>query len=428
MGRAALLGYATITVGNLIFLAVDYLLYPQQFAVLATARAVVIATCLVCAIVTASASQLGYLAGSLCLAVATLDVLAVNFLAMDGSTRYVFFIPLVFLFAANFIPSTFFLTLVQSLAGTALYLCSALLSPAPPSGGVLAFNLAVLATSSGVSAFTVLLKNGAFRREWELAQSLEQKAQELQKANHELQQAALDLRAADRAKNEFFANVNHELRTPLTMVLAHTDLAEARLVELGVHDVLEHIKKSRRSGLRLAELVADMLDMTRLESKKMVLEIKRVDLRDLSQNMATDIAELAARKKVRLKLQVEDDGGGAFSVDGDAKQLDRVLINLLTNALKFTGPDGLVTLALRSSGEHVIMEVADTGAGISAKALPHIFERGYQELRSSINVGEGLGIGLYLVKLIVEAHQGEIRVVSREGEGTRMSVLLKRAS
>lgn len=225
------------------------------------------------------------------------------------------------------------------------------------------------------------------------------------------------LQALDKAKSRFFANVSHELRTPLTLSLAPVQALleepEERLDE-GQRDQLQLVE---RNGLRLLRLVDDLLELSKAEAASLKLRSKRLDLRDFVSQLVEQIAPLAARKQLQLVLE---DAPPLEPVAADPDHLERVLLNLVGNAIKFTPEGGRIVVRVREEGGRAWVEVEDNGPGIPSDQLEEVFERFHQVDASSTRVHGGTGIGLALVKELVELHGGEAYARSKPGEGTKV--------
>ena len=229
---------------------------------------------------------------------------------------------------------------------------------------------------------------------------------------------------ANRAKDDFLATVSHELRTPLTAILGWTRmLRTGAVVEAAVPRALETVERNARVQ---AQLIEDILDVSRIVSGKMRVEIRRLDLRSAVQ-AAVDAAGPAAQAKgVELVADICD---GVVECFADPGRLQQICSNLLANAIKFTPRGGLVTAQLRREGSgdgaSGTISIVDTGAGISPNFLPHVFERFRQEDSSMTRSQGGLGLGLAIVRHLVELHGGRVEAFSEgEGRGARFVVWL----
>jgi PAS domain S-box-containing protein len=228
-----------------------------------------------------------------------------------------------------------------------------------------------------------------------------------------------EARQAVRARDEVVSVVSHDLRNPLNTIVLSAQMALSVLEEGGDGEAAAgRIRAVLRSAARMDRLVQDLLDITRIESGRLVLDCRPVQVAPLLDDARDSLAPLAAEAGQRLAVEVEE---GVPPVYGDRDRLHQVLSNLVGNALKFTPRGGEVVLRARPGEGRVVLSVADTGAGIPARDLPHVFDRFWQARRTD---RRGLGLGLPIVKGIVEAHGGEVWAESREGAGTTVSFAL----
>jgi two-component system phosphate regulon sensor histidine kinase PhoR len=231
-----------------------------------------------------------------------------------------------------------------------------------------------------------------------------------------------ELRRLEAVRRDFVVNASHELRSPLTTVRAAAETlstigddakASARFIEL-----------IQRNAERLANLIDDLLELARIESRELKLELEAMDLAGVVDRIVSQHAHRAQLKHITLHHELE----GAPHVRADRRALEHVLGNLVDNALKYC-PDG-AAVAIRASVEHgrVRVDVTDTGPGIPAVHLPRVFERFYRvDAGRSRELG-GSGLGLSIVKHLVEAMDGTVSVESRAGAGTTFSFTLARAT
>ena len=229
--------------------------------------------------------------------------------------------------------------------------------------------------------------------------------------------ANVRLRELDRAKSRFFANLSHELRTPLTLAVAPIDALLESTTTVLTDNQRDNLELARRSALRLLKLVDDLLALSRLEAAALVLKIATVDLRGLARRIVDEVEPLAQRKQIRVCLVP---GPPVPAVKGDIEQLDRVFLNLLANALKFTAEGGTVTVTVGFAADEVEVQIEDTGIGIPPDQLERVFERFHQVDGSATRAVGGTGIGLSLVKELMELHGGSVRAESELGAGTTM--------
>lgn len=245
---------------------------------------------------------------------------------------------------------------------------------------------------------------------------------DLQQTKVSLEQAVADLRESDRLKSQFFNNITHELRTPLTMILSPLDgILEGQMGHLAPEQ-RPYLEPIRRNALKLLKLINDLLDVARIEDGHMRLRVERADLRALLQDVIEHARPLAARKSIQMELSVRSLRDDVFV---DVEQLERVIVNLVSNALKFTDPGGRIVVWLQAGADGVHIGVQDNGIGIAEDKRSRIFERFSQADGSITRRYGGTGIGLALAKEIVELHGGSVTVTSSPGEGSEFVVHLR---
>jgi signal transduction histidine kinase/ActR/RegA family two-component response regulator len=223
--------------------------------------------------------------------------------------------------------------------------------------------------------------------------------------------------AASRVKDEFLATLSHEIRTPLNAVLGWTRILKSRSLDgKTLNRAIEVIDRNATVQLTL---VSDLLDMSRIATGKLRLAIAPVDLEPVALGAIDVIKPAADAKGVHIDIDLHS----VPPVNGDADRLSQVVWNLLSNAVKFTEHGGTVTVSLKVKSGHVTLAVADTGQGIDPTFLPHVFERFTQSDSSASRRHGGLGLGLALVRELVELHGGTVRVDSAGiGHGTTFTV------
>jgi len=249
-------------------------------------------------------------------------------------------------------------------------------------------------------------------REFSLRFQLDQNREALEESNRRLKEL-------DEVKSRFFANISHELRTPLTLLLAPL---EALLQRPGLEDaVRDQLQTMHSNGMRLLKLINDLLALVRLESGRMEVKREPLQIAEFIHGLANAARQVADDKRLLLEVNV-DSALGAQLVDRD--KLEKIILNLLFNALKFTPSGGRVGLSATREGEFLQIVVADNGMGISRQNLQQIFGRFWQADDSSRRKYQGVGIGLSLVKELVEIQGGSVAVESEEGKGAKFTVRL----
>lgn len=225
---------------------------------------------------------------------------------------------------------------------------------------------------------------------------------------------------ANRSKDEFLATLSHELRTPLNAMLGWSQLM--RTTPMDGSEITRALSAIERNVRLQSQLVDDLLDMSRIASGKMRIEIQRVNLLSVVESAIETARPAAAAKEIRLQPSLDSSAG---TIAGDPVRLEQVVWNLLSNAVKFTPKGGHVRIVLERVNSHVEIRVSDDGLGIASEFLPHVFDRFRQAESSATRPFGGLGIGLALVKHIVELHGGVATATSPGlGHGATFSVCL----
>jgi two-component system, OmpR family, phosphate regulon sensor histidine kinase PhoR len=229
------------------------------------------------------------------------------------------------------------------------------------------------------------------------------------------------IRQVEASHKEFVSNVSHELRNPLASVKAMVETLEDGVIE-GNPVAKDFLERIHRDIDRMNHLVNDLLELSRLESGQLALQISPLELRPLVEEVRLRFSALAEAREVLVEADLPP---GLPQVRGDREKLQQVLINLVENALKFTPASSRITLSAQAQNGMVEVKVMDTGAGIAQEHLPHIFERFYKVDRARRDGGTGLGLAI--VKQIVEAHRGEVWVESQEGVGSAFTFTVPQA-
>jgi signal transduction histidine kinase/CheY-like chemotaxis protein len=245
-------------------------------------------------------------------------------------------------------------------------------------------------------------------------------AQEREKLLNAERSARAEVERISLLKDEFLATLSHELRTPLSAILGWSQVLLSRTAENSeMHQGLETITRNARAQ---SQLIEDLLDMNRIVSGKIRLDVQRVDLLPIIDAVLDSVRPSVEAKAIALRRTIDP---GAGVVLGDPNRLQQVVWNLLTNAVKFTPKGGKIDIVLQRVNSHVEISVHDDGCGISAEFLPHLFERFRQADSSSTRKHGGLGLGLSIVKQLVELHGGTVQAESRGlGQGAAFTVKL----
>lgn len=239
----------------------------------------------------------------------------------------------------------------------------------------------------------------------------------------ELEQKNLMLVEADRMKTDFFSNITHELRTPLTLMIAPLQ----RLQRLyppeaeGKEGLNEELGGIYDNALRLLKLINNLLDLASADAGRLRFNTQEFSLKVFTERLLHSVNNMAHQGGVTVNRVYDAD---VELVSADQDKMEKILLNLLFNAVKFTPTGGSVTLVTRESGGNIIFEVADTGVGISTQNLPFIFDRFWQADSSATRRHPGTGLGLALVKELVEMMSGRVGASSEIGKGTTMEVVI----
>ncbi len=222
----------------------------------------------------------------------------------------------------------------------------------------------------------------------------------------QLRQSQADAESANRLKDEFLATLSHELRTPLNAILGWTSMLTRGEIEAArLPRVFEALDRNAQAQ---AQLIADVLDVSRIVTGKLQLQLTTVDMGDLVSHAADAVRPAATLKNIELAIDEERE----CLVRGDADRLRQVVWNLLSNAVKFTPAGGTVRATIAREGNRICLAVCDTGTGIAPQFLPYVFDRFRQADQSSTRTHGGLGLGLAIVKHLVELHAGSVAASS----------------
>ncbi|HEY0010031.1 MAG TPA: PAS domain S-box protein [Tepidisphaeraceae bacterium] len=234
------------------------------------------------------------------------------------------------------------------------------------------------------------------------------------------QSARAEAERASRMKDEFLATLSHELRTPLNAILGWSQILSSGTRDEA--DLREGLKTIERNARAQTQIIEDLLDMSRIISGKVRLDVQQVDLAAVVREAAATSKPSADAKGIRLQTVLDPHAG---PVSGDPARLQQVMWNLLTNAVKFTPKGGRVQVLLQSVNSHIEVSVSDTGEGIKPEFLAHVFDRFRQADATTTRRHGGLGLGLSIVKQLVELHGGSIEVKSAGvGQGTTFTLSL----
>lgn len=287
---------------------------------------------------------------------------------------------------------------------------------------------AVAVLLTGTSSLIYINRYEQFRarkRAEELSELLEERAQVFKMLKEKSEKQAEKIMEHEKLKDRFFANISHELRTPLTLILGPLrDLVGGNNQESQKNVSRETLRLMRSNADRLLEMINQLLDLSKIEAHEIQLQMQEVDVSEFITEKVLAFSPLAESQNVELNCYCEDE---LLEAEIDPGQMELVINNLVSNAIKFTPGGGTVRVSLgrnSDTGKSIEIRIADSGIGIPEDELPHIFDRFYQAPHNGKQRTRGTGIGLALVKEIVELHNGSIRVNSKPGKGSEFVVRL----
>ncbi len=253
-----------------------------------------------------------------------------------------------------------------------------------------------------------------------LFNALKRASAEAEEAAAEQERLYREAQESNRLKDEFLATVSHELRTPLTAILGWAHML--RIGQFNGEAALKAFETIERNARAQSQLIDDLLDVSRIITGKLRIDVRQVDPNSFVEAAVEAVRPAAEAKGVRVQKIMDT---GVVTVSGDPVRLQQVVWNLLSNAIKFTPKNGRVQVRLERVNSHVEIAVSDTGAGIAPDFLPHVFDRFRQADQRTTRQHGGMGLGLAIVRHLVELHGGTVRAESAgEGQGSTFTVLL----
>lgn len=336
------------------------------------------------------------------------------YMSEGASSPYYAGLNLVFLVLAFVLRWTFRESLVAAGLLIALYLMATL--PRLQHGEVPSFasNLFYISCTAIIAVTGSYFHTRSRFREFVASYELAQSRRALEETNQKL----LEM---DQVKSRFFANISHELRTPLTLLLGPLETILQRHGKSLDEQTRSMLLTMHANGMRLLKLINDLLDLVRLESGRIDVKREPISVPEFLKGLISSAKQMAEDKRLSLEARVLTEVG---VVVADRDKLEKILLNLIFNALKFTPAGGRVEVEARRTGQDLVLCVSDTGMGIPEKNLPLIFDRFWQADGSSKRKYQGAGIGLALVKELTEVQGGSVTVTSQEGKGTTFTVRL----
>jgi len=260
-----------------------------------------------------------------------------------------------------------------------------------------------------------------FEKTWQSQQELKIKVEE---RTRQLTQALEEVRKISKRKSDFISSVSHEIRTPLTSIKGYAAILLASKLGALPEEIRSRLEKINRHSDELVHMVNDLLDISRIESGKAEIRKEALSLRTIADKVADLFCEQLKTKNINFKINLPLD---CQEISADRGQIERVFINLVGNALKFTPENGKININARRANKIIQIDVQDSGFGIPEDAQESIFEEFFRVDNTINEQVKGTGLGLALVKHIIEAHQGKIWVKSKVGEGATFSFTLDAA-
>ena len=258
-----------------------------------------------------------------------------------------------------------------------------------------------------------------FEKTWRAHQELEKRVVE---RTQELSTALDEVRKMSQRKTDFVSSVTHELRAPLTSIKGYAAiLLSSKLGESLPEEVRLRLEKINKHSNELAQMVNDLLDISRIESGKVTMKQEPLNLKQIVEEVVDLMSVQAKEKQIELLFNIPEN---TYNVFADRNQMQRVFINIINNAVKFTPVQGKIAVASHREGNIIQIDITDTGYGIPEEAQEKIFEEFYRVDNPINQQVKGTGLGLTLVKHIIEAHKGKIWVRSKVGHGTTFSFTL----
>jgi signal transduction histidine kinase len=341
-------------------------------------------------------------------------ILWMIYYANDPNSPYYAGLNIVLLAVGLLSPWTYIQNSISAALVIVSYVFVCFMMPAPQPHSSLVNNTTFLLLTAVIVVAGSIANSRQRLREFSLRFELDRNKKILEENNRKL----IEL---DQLKSRFFANVSHELRTPLTLLLAPMETLIQTFESSVDEKSRELLQTMHRNGMRLLKLINDLLDLIRLESGRLEVKAEPLPVNEFVSGLASAVRQVASTKSISVECFVDPELGTMLS---DHDKLEKIALNLLFNATKFTPNGGHIWLRAEKQGEHFILIVKDNGVGIAEKSLPFVFDRFWQEDSSSKRKFQGVGIGLALVKELAEAQGGTTTVDSQEGKGATFIVKL----
>jgi len=276
-----------------------------------------------------------------------------------------------------------------------------------------------------VSAIPIIFQGSAAKLllVWDISFLIKEKL--LEEENEKTKKLLDEAILSETLKTEFFGNISHELRTPLNVILCTLQLLESYATTSASNDIEEKNKKyhniMKQNCFRQLRLIDNMIDITKLDAGFFELNLQNCNIVNIVESVTLSVADYIKNKSIELTFDTDIE---ECIISCDYEKIERVILNLMANSIKFTPEGGSITVNMFDKGENILILIKDTGIGIPSNKLDIIFDRFRQVDKSFTRNREGSGIGLSIVKSLVELHGGKISVSSEYGKGTEFSILL----
>ena len=233
---------------------------------------------------------------------------------------------------------------------------------------------------------------------------------------NKLRESNIKLKELSNMKTDFISNISHELRTPLTSIMGYISLLNQGVLGELAKEQKDSIKIIEKEAESLANLINDLLDLSKIEANRIKLNISDIDINKIIENL--NIYNLADEKRIKITRTLDRK---LSDINADKEKIERIIINLISNAIKFTRPDGEITIMTQDMKDYIRIDVKDTGIGIPKEEIPKLFDKFHQIETQMTKKYKGTGLGLSIVKELVDMHKGIINVKSKENKGSVFS-------
>lgn len=240
---------------------------------------------------------------------------------------------------------------------------------------------------------------------------------EVGKLGEAINELAANLQHLETSRKQFLADVSHELRTPMSYIRGYSQVLAEGLVQ-SPKEKEDYLRIIHDESIRLEGLINDLFTLAQSDAGMLKIVKQPIQLEDVVYSVVDRMRKKAEDKEIEIQVSVSP----LPRIDADSARLEQVLVNLIDNAIRYTPPRGRIEVSLIRLADWAEVKVSDTGVGIPAKDLPHIWDRLYRVEKSRSRVGGGTGLGLSIVKQIVEAHGGTVQAESAENVGTTITV------